>query len=44
MFGIRSGDSNNSIHEDGLADTLHNLILHDNYVNRGQTNIQWSSF
>ena len=32
MFGIRSSDKNSIIHEDGLADTLHNLLLHNNYV------------
>ena len=32
MFGIRSSDKNSIIHEDGLADTLHNILLHDNYV------------
>ena len=32
MFGIRSSDTNSIIHEDGLADTLQNLLLHDNYV------------
>ena len=33
MFGIRSSDKNSIIHE---ADTLHNLLLHDNYVSNGQ--------
>ena len=32
MFGTHSQSKSHNLPEDGLADTLNNLLLHDNYI------------
>ena len=44
MFGIHSQGKSHNLPEDGLADTLNNLLLQDNYIKPWSHEFQWSSF